>query len=123
MKSIFIQTAIIGILVMAAHAQDNTNKWSTTDKALFATYTAFNVADILQTRYAFDSDDYDELNPILSPLGKNGATAAMVASNIAMYFIVDGLQSKNRAIVLSVVTMLKIGVVGHNAMIGVGFKF
>ena len=121
MKKLMLAVAITALMSSPARAGDN--DWSTTDKALFATYTVFNVVDILQTRYIFESDEYVELNPILAPLGKNGATAAMIGANVAMYFIADYVGQKYRPIVLGTVATLSIGVTAHNYSIGIGFSF
>ena len=111
--------AMMLLLLTTACSTTATPKWTTADKVMFTTYSALTVVDILQTRYAMDSDDFDEANPILEPLGKDGATAVMVGSNIALYFLVDRMNEKHRSPVLGILNMLKLGVVGHNAMIGV----
>jgi hypothetical protein len=109
------------LFVTPVCAEDN--KWSTLDTSLFVTYTVLNVADMLQTRYIFESDDYVELNPLLNKLGKNGAMAYMAGINLGLYFAADLVGKKYRPWLLGACSTVKLGVVGNNYHIGVGFRF
>lgn len=120
---------IVAFFISPCYAEDSEdkiedkNEWSTLDKSLFVTYTVFNVAEILQTRYIFESDDYTEANPVMEPLGKNGTTVALIGINIAAYFVADWFSEEGRPWFLGTITAIKVGSVGYNAYVGVGFEF
>ena len=120
LKKLLVTSATVLLLSSTSQAQEW--NWPKEDKILFGTFTALNTVDILQTRYAFESDDYKEANPILSPLGKNGATALMLGYNIGLYFFFDKYPAY-RTETLGVLSTIKLGITAHNASIGVGFEF
>jgi hypothetical protein len=77
----------------------------------------------LQTRYIFESDDYYERSPTLKHLNKDGATCALIIGNVVTYYLVDWMPWEYRTPFLTGINIVKIGVVGNNAHIGVGFEF
>jgi Mg2+/citrate symporter len=126
MKKLFLAVALAICLAATPAIADEEfeNKWSNLDKALFATYTVFNVVDILQTRYIMNDDNYYyEVNPVLKSAGRNGATALMVAANIIIYLGADYIGPKYRPWILTAASTLQIGISAHNYSIGVKFDF
>jgi hypothetical protein len=123
MKKYIAAVALAVCLSLAPMQAQAGEDWTTTEKTLFVTYSALNVVDMLQTRFIFDSDLFYEANPILNKLGKNGSMVFMAGGNVALYFAIDYLPSKYRTWALGIMNVTKLGVVGHNAYLGVGFKF
>lgn len=111
---------IILLITVVGYAEDR--PWTFTEKSLFASYTVLNVADILQTRYVFESDKYNETNPVLDYVGKNGATAIQVGTNVLLYVLADQFP-RIRTPGLIIVTGLKVAIVGNNIRFGLGFAF
>lgn len=117
-KRIIIIAALLLIFVRVAQAEG----WSTVDKSLLGIYTAANVVDILQTRYIHGNDRYEEKNFLLKGAGKNGSTLIMLGVNVGLFFAADAIP-KYRTTILTVSSIIKIGVTAHNYSIGVGVKF
>jgi len=100
----------------------STPAWSTKDKALLGAGTVLNVVDILQTREAFNNPKFDEGNPILKSLGRDGATVAMLAANVALYLVADKY-FEDRTTILAIFGAMKLVVVGRNISVGIKLKF
>jgi hypothetical protein len=130
MKITIIISLVISLaigLVPLSHADEAKpppeNEWSKLGKSLFTAFTVLNVAEILQTRYIFESDDFEEANPVMESLGKDGTTAVMVGLNVVAYFVADAFGKEARPWFLGTITTIKVGCVGYNAYLGVGFEF
>jgi hypothetical protein len=92
--------------------------WNRRDQILLGSYSAMHMVDIKQTREILSSPDYYEMNPILDGLTPNQATAVMLGSTVAFYFILDWLSEDWRTPVLLGANMLKFGLIQHNYSIG-----
>ena len=96
--------------------------WSKLDKFLLTTGTVLNGIDILQTREIFNNSKYKELNPVLEKLGRDGATIAMISSNLLIYWFTDKYP-KYRTGLLGIYNGVKVICVGNNIGLGVKIRF
>ena len=97
--------------------------WSRTDKILFTSFTALNVADLLQTREAMkDGNGFKEGNPFLDGIGPDGATAVKLGFNGLVYYGLDK-NPKFRTPGLIMLNVLMGACVVHNHNIGVRIRF
>ena len=97
--------------------------WSRTDQILFTSFTALNVADILQTREAMKpGNGFKEGNPVLAKLGPDGATAVKLGFNGLSYYAFDK-NPQLRTPGLIILNVLMGACVVHNHRIGVRVSF
>lgn len=99
--------------------------WDTTDKILFGSFLALQVADAAQTHYASQHPDrFREVNPLLGSQPSDGKIVLVKSLMIgATYYILKDTDSHTRKVALTVLDALYIGVVAHNASIGVRIGF
>jgi hypothetical protein len=99
--------------------------WDTADKILFGSFLALQAADAAQTHYASRHPDrFREVNPLLGSQPSDGKILAVKSLMIgATYYILKDADSHTRKTVLTVLDALYIGVVAHNASIGVRIGF
>lgn len=115
----FLLGLLIGMGIMAARADE----WKTTDKVLFGSYVAFTTWDALQTDQGIRSGKYVEKNPLY---GEQPSTARLFLTKAAVtggiYWLADRFPAARRGILL-IGNALEIGVVAHNASIGMNVRF
>jgi hypothetical protein len=104
-----------------AHTPD---PWTPEQKVLFGAFTALHTVDLMQTQYIFDSDKYDEMNPIIRKAHDQGGGAAVAGYFIGTWAVVGGvahyLPSPYRTAWLSTFSLVQLGFVLHNNHIGCG---
>ena len=112
----FIMRIIIFLLLLSANVYGEELKDSVR-VGLFA-YTVLNVADIMQTAYIYDHEEYYEMNPLLS---KDMYLPIMMTTNILLYYIVKKIDPNRQNWIIWPVVIIKAGLVVHNHSIGIGF--
>lgn len=122
---IVLSTIITAALALAAPSARAADPWTKANTALEATYLAGHLIDYAQTlQISRDPEHYYEINPIL---GSHPSTervhAYMVGSGLAHVAIAYLLPKPYREIFQSGTLMLKIGIVKHNADIGLQWRF
>jgi len=110
-KKLFLVLVLIMVLLCNC-------SWKPRDQGLFASYTAFNAIDIMQTREIFSNPDYYEVNPTLT---KENHIPLMVGTNLLLYFIIDLLPDKYRTYFLVPAVLFKGGLIYHNYNMGIRF--
>jgi len=96
-------------------------EWDKTDQALMTSYTVINIIDIGQTREILDNSRYHELNPVMKDMSPDTATLFMAGTNVVLYYSADWIGDEYRTPLLTVANCIKIGCVGKNISIGLGF--
>jgi hypothetical protein len=109
------------LLSGCAHTPD---PWTPEQKVLFGAFTALHTVDLMQTQYIFDSDKYDEMNPIIRGVHDHGGDLAVTSYFVGTWAAVGAachyMPSKYRTATLWIVTTLNLGVTIRNDHIGVG---
>lgn len=100
-------------------------EWDTIDKALFTNHVALQITDALQTNYIRQHpEQFKELNPVYGNppniLAVVGVKSLVIGGT---YWLVRDMNSSNRKTILTIVNLIDIGIVAHNASIGVHIGF
>ena len=113
----------VGLFIGLAICNSRSQEWKTTDKVLLGTYAAASLADAMQTDAGIKSGKYIETNPVF---GEHPSTARIYLTKAAfgglIYWLADSFP-ENRRTILWIANGLQIGVVAHNASIGMKVKF
>ena len=118
-----MKTLTISFLIILLAGCANFKNWFRTDQILFTSFTALNVADILQTREAMkDGNGFKEGNQFLDGLGPDGATAVKLGFNGLVYYGMDK-NPELRTPGLIILNVLMGACVVHNHNVGVRIKF
>lgn len=121
----FLAGLLVGLCILSAKADD----WKTTDKVLFGTYLAASAIDAAQTIHALDQRHpngqpmFREVNPLYGEQPSDGRIilTKLIGAGV-IYLIADRVPSARRT-TLWLVNALQIGVVAHNASIGMKVGF
>ena len=98
-------------------------KWDKKDQILFASFTALHTVDLLQTREIMREDNgYEESNPCLDGLGRDGATVAMLLGYPMVYLIANYIPTYRTPILVGFNVLTGICVI-NNHSIGVRIRF
>lgn len=123
----WIISAIVLILILLAVLPKDCRaaEWDNTDRALFGTFVGLQVADGLQTHYAVKHpEQFREANPLL---GSEPSDAKIILFKSAavgiVYWATRDANPATRKTVLGILDVMYIGVVAHNASIGVRVGF
>lgn len=100
-------------------------EWDATDKVLFGSFVALQVADAAQTRYASHHPErFREANPLLGSQPSDGKIIAIKSLLVGgSYYLLRDADSQTRKSALVILDGLYIGIVAHNAAIGVRMRF
>ena len=93
-------------------------QWSRSSQIGFAAFTVLNIADISQTAYIHSSDEFREVNPIMT---QELYIPLMVGLNIGMYYLLDSMPDDIRWTIW-IPTAIKGFVVYRNHNLGIGFS-
>lgn len=117
----------VGIILAALIAPHKAEAadWDTTDKVLFGSFVALQVADAAQTHYAVQHPErFREMNPLLGSEPSDGKIIAIKSLMVGgTYYLLRDTDSQTRKSALVILDGLYIGVVAHNASIGVRMRF
>lgn len=114
---------VLAALLGAPHA--NAAEWDNTDRVMFGTFVGLQVVDGLQTHWAVKHpDQFHEANPLLGTEPGDAKIILFKSAAVGLvYWLVKDADSATRKTVLGVADLMYIGVVGHNASIGVKVGF
>lgn len=120
----FVIGALIGYVLFfpsACKAAD----WDNTDRALFGTFVGLQVVDGLQTHYAVKHpDQFREANPLLGGEPSDAKIILFKSAAVGVaYWATRDASPATRKTVLGILDAMYIGVVAHNASIGVRVGF
>jgi len=116
-----MKTLILFLLLLPSLAFGG--DWDKTEKALYSSYFALEVADCLQTRDIMSNPKYREMNPIIRGVGYKYAVPYSVIEALGVAYLSDKLPHKWRKGFLILATGINVYCVSHNYHIGVKFKF
>ena len=97
--------------------------WDKTEKVLYSSYLALEIADCLQTRDIMSNPEYKEINPIIREVGYKYVIPYSAIEALGVAYLSDKLPHKWRKGFLILATSVNIYCVSHNYHIGVKFKF
>ena len=98
------------------------SKWKTTDKILFGSEIALNIADVIQTNNCANMQNCQELNPLLQDNNKKPDMTKVVvlkAGVLTGQYLLFGLlpiESKTKTVGLSIASIAILAVVVSNAI-------
>jgi len=116
-------TIILIVILLTGCAHKPFDGWNTRDKILFGSFAVLKTVDILQTRELMkDGNGYEEKNPCLDGLGRDGATVAMVGGYFVAYLLANYVP-KWRTPILVVFNVTTGLCVINNHSIGVRIRF
>ena len=119
----------VGLFIGLAICNARSEGWATTDRVLFGTYLTASALDAAQTIHALDQrhpngqPKFKEVNPLYGeqPSDSRIILTKLVSAGV-IYLIADRVPSARRT-TLWLVNALQIGVVAHNASIGMRIGF
>ena len=109
------------VLSNAVHAENT--PWSTSEKALFATYTALSIADWKQTKSFPDYPGIYETNPLLGENPSSKKVDLFFLANIAAVYLISDYANEHRTTFLVVSNVGRAAFVHRNLSLGVKIGF
>jgi hypothetical protein len=91
--------------------------------ALAGTFVVGQTINYGQAKYVLTHDEWEELNPILDKLGKDGLLPWKLGTTALSLYIADRLPPKKRKWWLSVCNVVVWSFVVHDAYVGVKISF
>jgi hypothetical protein len=113
---------LLGVAVTAADCSA-AEPWKTGDKVLFGSYVVLSAIDGAQTDRGIKSGQYHETNPILGEYPSTARIALTKLVSAGLVYLLADHFSDSRRTILVVINALQIGIVAHNASIGLKVGF
>jgi hypothetical protein len=126
LKILPILIATFVIFFLSSTASFAKDKWDTTDKILFTSFTALMVVDYGQTQDIFKRQSegyYEKSNIIIKKYGQKSVLPWFIVSEVGAWLIADQLPSKWRKTWLVAVNALEIKMIHNNYSIGLKVNF
>lgn len=113
----------VGLFIGMFICNSRSAEWKTADQVLFGTYVVASAIDAVQTDQGIRSGRFVETNPLF---GDRPSTQRIVLTKFVIgagvYWIADAFPVERRTL-LWLVNAVQIGVVAHNASIGMTIDF
>lgn len=124
MKKHLVTVLVLLLFPVFAYAEQE--KWDNQEKALGGSFIAGQVINYGQTRWVQEHDDWHEINSVLKHVVKDSGTKLVAWKALTTGSVLVGSHYLNhewRKRVLWASNIVVFGFVGHDLVVGVGWKF
>lgn len=116
--------AILASLLFTHDAKAADPEWTTTNKVMFASFVAVNVADVLQSQQVDPGSGYRETNPLYGRYPSDARLIAVKSLTVGgVYWLIKDKDPAHRNLMLGIGTMLIGAAVANNYSVGLSIKF